>query len=133
MRLSEKYFELSENKAILLKWQGAADPNSLGEDMDPLLKEFYDQLISLGNKIPSSVYHDRKDRENTLNDCINRLLERHIRNRELEKKFILSEERGSGDVDSQLAKLIELDIKESQQLHDIFNKRGRLFSRTKGA
>jgi len=47
--------------------------------------------------------------------------------------MILSAEKERGDAEGQLAKLIEHGIKESQQLHDIFKKRGRLFSRTKGA
>jgi DNA primase len=133
MNLSEKYFELQENKYILLKWQCSENPDLLGANIDPAIREFYDQLITLGNKFPPSMHQSRIEREYALNDCINRLIESHIKNRELEKILILSEEKASGDVQKQLAKLIELDIKESQQLRDVFKKRGGLLSRIKGA
>jgi len=132
MRLSADYFEHPENKDILLKWKGTIDANSLGADIDPALKEFYDHLISLGSQLPPSLHQNKRDREYTLNDCINRLLESHMKNLEIEKELILSEVKGRGDVEEQLAKLIEHGIQESQQLHDIFKKRGRLFSRIKG-
>ena len=132
MKLSADYFEHPENRDILLKWQGNADAGSLGADIDPALKEFYDHLISLGKQLPPSLDQNKKEREYALNDCINRLLESHTRNLEIKKKLILSEEKGRGDMEGQLAKLIEHGIQESQQLHDIFKKRGRLFSRIKG-
>jgi len=132
MRLSADYFEHPENRDILLKWQGNADVNSFDADIDPALKEFYEHLISLGSQLPPSLHQNKREREYALNDCINRLLEGHIKNLEIKKKLILSEEKDSGDVEGQLAKLIEHGILESQQLHDIFKKRGRLFSRTKG-
>jgi hypothetical protein len=67
-----------------------------------------------------------------LNDCINRLQELHMKNLELKKKSILAEEKDPGNTEQQLTKLKEQGINESQQLKDIFNKRGRFFSRTKG-
>ena len=132
IRLSVDYFEHPENKDILLKWQGTVDPNSFGADIDPALKEFYDHLISLGGQLPPSLQQNKREREYALNDCINRLMEGHIKNLEIKKKLILTEEKDSGDVEGQLAKLIEHGIRESQQLHDIFKKRGGLFSRIKG-
>jgi len=115
-----------------MKWQGAIDANSFGADIDPAVKEFYDHLISLGSQLPPSLHQSKRERDYALNDSINRLLESHIRNLEIKKKLILSEEKDRGNVEGQLAKLIEHGIEESQQLHDIFKKRGRLFSRIKG-
>jgi len=132
IKLSADYFEHPENKDILLKWQANAGEGSFGADTDPALKEFYDHLVTLGGQLPPSLRQSRKEREYALNDCINRLLEGHIKNLEIKKKLILSEEKERGDTDSQLAKLIEHGILESQQLHDIFKKRGSLFSRIKG-
>ncbi len=133
MKLSANYFEHPENRDILLKWQTHPEAGLSGTDIDPAIKEFYDHLISFGRQLPPSLHENKREREYTLNDCINRLLENHIRNLEIKKKMILSAEKERGDAEGQLAKLIEHGIKESQQLHDIFKKRGRLFSRTKGA
>ncbi len=132
MRLSVNYFEHPENKDILLRWQVNADTNSFDAEIDPAVKEFYDHLISLAHQLPPSLHQNKREREYALNDCINRLLESHMKNLEIEKKLILSEVKGRGDVEEQVAKLIEHGIQESQQLHDIFKKRGRLFSRIKG-
>ena len=132
MKLSEDYFEHPENKDILLKWQAKTDAGSFDEEIDPALKEFYDHLISMGSQFPLSLHQNKREREYAINDCINRLLERHMKNLEIEKELILSEVKGSGDVEAQVAKLIEHGIQESQQLRDIFEKRGRLFSRIKG-
>jgi len=132
MRLSEEYFEHPENKDILLKWQANADAGSFVAEIDPALKEFYDHLISMGSQLPLSLHQNKREREYALNDCINRLLESHMKNLEIEKELILSEVKGRGDVEEQVAKLIEHGIQESQQLRDIFEKRGRLFSRIKG-
>jgi len=132
MKLSEDYFEHPENKDILLKWQAKTDAGSFDEEIDPALKEFYDHLISMGSQFPLSLHQNKREREYAINDCINRLLERHMKNLEIEKELILSEVKGSGDVEAQVAKLIEHGIQESRQLRDIFEKRGRLFSRIKG-
>jgi hypothetical protein len=85
-------------------------------------------LLSFASRFPPSLGKEKKERERALNDCINRLQERYFKNLEVKKKLILAEEKS----ETQLAKLKECDINESQQLHDIFQKRGRLFSRTKG-
>jgi len=133
MKLSANYFEHPENRDILLRWQEKSDSGSFDAEIDPAIKEFYDHLISLGGQLPPSLHQNKREREYALNDCINRLLESHIRNLEIKKQMILSEEKDRGNAEGQLAKLIEHGIRESQQLHDIFKKRGRLFSRTKGA
>jgi len=133
MKLSANYFEHPENRDILLKWQMNPEAGSFDAEIDPAVREFYDRLVSLGRQLPPSLHENKRERVYALNGYINRLLESHIRNLEIKKQMILSAEKERGDAQGQLAKLIERGIEESQQLHDIFKKRGRLFSRTKGA
>ncbi len=128
--LDMNYFEHSENRDILLRWQlnSSAGIDAFAQSLDPAMRQYFDYLVSFGNRLPPSLGKEKKERERALNDCINRLQERHFKNLEVKKKLILAEEKS----ETQLAKLKECDINESQQLHDIFQKRGRLFSRTKG-
>jgi DNA primase len=130
--IDTKYFEHSENKDILLRCQLDTSKEAISEKLDPAIHEYLDHLLALAGRFPPSLGREKKERERALNDCINRLQERYVKNLEVQKKLILAEEREMGNSDMQLAKLIEHGIKESQQLHDIFHKRGRLFSRTKG-
>jgi hypothetical protein len=130
--IDTKYFEHSENKDILLRCQLDTSKEAISEKLDPAIHEYLDHLLALAGRFPPSLGREKKERERALNDCINRLQERYVKNLEVQKKLILAEEREMGNSDMQLAKLIEHGIKESQQLHDIFQKRGRLFSRTKG-
>jgi DNA primase len=132
MKLSTNYFEHSENKDILIKWQDCPDANSIMANLDPVIHEYFAYLMSFNKQFPPSLSQNKEEREYALSDCINRLLERYVRNLEIKKKLILSEEKEKGDMEGQLAKLIEHGINESQLLHDIFKKRGSLFSRTKG-
>ena len=48
-----------------------------------------------------------------LNDCINRLQERYVKNLEIRKQLILIEEKEKGDSEGELAKLKEHGIDES--------------------
>jgi DNA primase len=123
-----KYFEHSENKDILLRWQLEPSTEAITQNLDPAIHEYLSHLLSFASRFPPSLGKEKKERERALNDCINRLQERYFKNLEVKKKLILAEEKS----ETQLAKLKECDINESQQLHDIFQKRGRLFSRTKG-
>ncbi|MBN1375432.1 MAG: DNA primase [Dehalococcoidia bacterium] len=126
------YFEHSDNRDILLRWQLDTNLEAIAQDLDPALSEYLNHLFSLGDRFPPSLSKEKKEREHALDDCINRLQERYVKSLELKKKLVLTEEREDGNSDMQLAKLVEHGIKESQQLHDIFRKRGRLFKRTKG-
>jgi DNA primase len=127
-----KYFEHSENKDILFKWQSSPDKTAVIEQLDPSMQEYYNYIFSLSNRFPPSLALDNLDRENALTDCVNRLQEKYVKGLEAKKKMLLLEEKQTDTDEEQLAKLIEHGIEESQQLHDIFQKRGRLFSRTKG-
>lgn len=131
-RLSVDYFEHSENKDILLKWQANPDIDTIMASLDPALQDYFRQVLSFHTRLSTSLVIDKRERELALKDCINRLLERYVRNLEVNKEMILAEEQQRGDIESQLAKLIEHGIDESRQLKDIFEKRGRLFSRTRG-
>ncbi|MHB8085244.1 MAG: toprim domain-containing protein, partial [Dehalococcoidia bacterium] len=132
MKLSAEYFEHPENKDILLKWRGNTDVDSFAASLDPAIHDYLDHLMAVGKQFPSSLGQSKREREYVLGDCINRLQERYVKNLEINKKLILIEEKEKSDSEGELAKLKELGIDESPQLRDIFKKRGRFFSRTKG-
>ncbi len=129
--LSADYFEHSENKDILLKWLSNHDTQWIRDNIDPAMHEYFEYLCSFHNQFPPSLAQNKQERQIALNDSINRLQEMHIRNLELKKKSMLDEDKDSADTEQQLRILIEQGINESQQLKDIFYKRGRFFSRTK--
>jgi hypothetical protein len=132
LTLSTDYFEHPENKDILLKWQTNPDIDTIMAGLDPSLHDYFGQVRSFHTRLPGSLVIDKRERELAFKDCINRLLEGYVRNLEIKKKLILAAEKEKGDIESQLAKLIEHGIDESRQLQSIFKKRGRLFSRTRG-
>jgi len=132
MKLSVDYFEHSENKDILFKWLQNHDAEWIIANLDPAMHEYFDYLRSSYRQFPPSLIQSKRERQVAMGDCVNRLQELHIKNLELIKKSILSEEKDQGNEEQQLAKLKEQGIDGSRQLKDIFNKRGRFFSRTKG-
>ncbi|MGA9048089.1 MAG: DNA primase [Dehalococcoidia bacterium] len=132
MKLSAEYFEHPENKDILLKWQENPDVGSIAANIDPAIHDYFDHLMAVGKQFPSSLGQSKREREYAVHDSINRLEERHVKNLEIKKQLILIEEKEKSDSEGELAKLKEHGINESQQLKDIFKKRGRFFSRTKG-
>ena len=132
LTLSADYFEHSENKDILLKWQANPDIDTIMAGLDPSMIDYFRHVQSFHTRLPGSLILDKRERELALKDCINRLLEGYVRSLEIKKKLILSAEKEKGDIESQVAKLIEHGIDESRQLQSIFKKRGRLFSRTRG-
>jgi DNA primase len=132
LTLSADYFEHPENKDILLKWQSNPDIDTIMAGLDPSLHDYFRQVHSFHTRLPASLGLNKRERELAFKDCINRLLEGYVRNLEIKKKLILAAEKEKGDIESQLAKLIEHGIDESRQLQSIFKKRGRLFSRTRG-
>ncbi|MCX6002570.1 MAG: DNA primase [Chloroflexi bacterium] len=132
LTLSADYFEHSENKDILLKWQANPDIDTIMAGLDPSMIDYFRHVLSFHTRLPGSLILDKRERELALKDCINRLLEGYVRSLEIKKQLILSAEKEKGDIESQVAKLIEHGIDESRQLQSIFKKRGRLFSRTRG-
>lgn len=132
LMLSVDYFEHSENKDILLKWSNNNDPEWIAANLDPAIHEYFQYLRAFQQQFPPSLRKITNDRQQAFSDCVNRLQEIHIKNLELKKKSILAEEKEHGSEEQQLMKLMEQGINESQQLKDIFNKRGRFFSRSKG-
>ena len=132
LALSADYFEHSENKDILLKWQADPDTDTIMAGLDPSLHDYFRQVLSFHTRLPGSLVLDKRERDLAFKDSINRLLEGYVWGLEIKKKLILAAEKEKGDIESQLAKLIEHGIDESRQLQSIFKERGRLFSRTRG-
>ena len=113
MKLSAEYFEHQDNKDILFKWQENADVDSIAASLDPAIHDYFDHLLALGKQLPPSLGQSKREREYALNDSINRLQERHVKNLEIKKKLILIEEKEKGDSEGELAKLKEHGIDES--------------------
>lgn len=127
-----EYFDHSENRDVLSKWKQNSSLHSIKETLDPALSDYFDYLLNIKKRLPSSLHEDRVNREGALNDCVNRLQELYLKNLEAKKKMILSGEAENGNVEEQINKLIEQGIQESQQLKEIFKKRSHFYNRTKG-
>jgi DNA primase len=132
VKIPYHYFEHSENRDILLKWQENPEINTISDKLDPAIRDYYNSLLSLEKQFPPSLQKSKKERESALGDCINRLQERYIKSLELKKKIVLQEEALEGNSGKQLETLIQQGIDESQQLKEIFRKRRRFFSRPRG-
>ncbi len=122
------YFEHSEIKDILIKWLENRDVNWILDNIDPTMYDYYNYLLTYKRYFAPSLSESKQDRQIALKDCINRLQERYVRNLELKKKAILAEEKNAGSAESQLSILKEHGIRESEELKDIFKKRGCFFT-----
>jgi len=133
MNLSLNYFEQSDNRDILRKWQQNADIANIQDNLDPALHGYFERLLQFDKQLPPAIYEDSYLREEALRDCVSRLQEVYLKNLETKKKLVLAAEAEGGDIEKQISTLIEHGISESQQLKEIFKKRSRFFSRAKGA
>jgi DNA primase len=118
--LSAEHFECTENRELFLKWQYSPDISTLKSKLDSNLLEHLDYLLS-----KSIIEGNDRERRLTLSDCILRLRERLSKESEGEKEIMLNLIREEGGADAELAKLEEQGIKSSQQLREIFIKKGR--------
>ncbi|MCX6005537.1 MAG: DNA primase [Chloroflexi bacterium] len=66
MNLSANYFEQSENKDILFKWQQNPDMNFIQENLDPALHGYFDHLLQFDKQFPPSL---REDKYISVSDC----------------------------------------------------------------
>jgi DNA primase len=122
-KLSPEHFEYTENREIFVKWQHASDISDIENKLDTSLLE---HLYYLVNKIfPPAIQESEKTRHFDLANCILRLQEKLSRKLETEKEATLDIEREKGGISSELSKLEEQGINSSQQLQDVFVKKGK--------
>ncbi len=112
-----EYFESSENREILIKWQQADSLPSLKENLDTALHEHVDYLIN--KKLPPANV------ERKYSECLGRLCERYLKNMEARRAEVLAMEVETGGSGADLARLEKEGIKPShQQLKEIQKSRG---------
>jgi DNA primase len=120
--LSAEHFECTENQEIFAQWQRSPDISTLRNKLDINLLEHLNYLL---NKIfPPAIQENEGTRQLALADCILRLQEKFFKDLEVKKEAMLEIERGKQGVASEFDKLKEQGISSSQQLKEIFVKRG---------
>ncbi len=118
--LSAEHFESTENRELFIKWQCTQDISELKEKLDANLLEHLDYLM---NK-PILDENDW-ERQHALNDCILSLQERFSRRLEAGRELMFNLTREKEGLNAELAKLDEEGISSSEQLKEIFIKRGK--------
>ena len=118
--LSTEHFESTENREIFIKWQRTEDISKLKEKLDANLLEHLNYLM---NK-PILDENDW-ERQHALNDCILSLQERFSRRLEAGRELMFNLTREKEGLNAELAKLDEQGISSSEQLKEIFIKRGK--------
>lgn len=118
--LSTEHFESTENREIFIKWQRTEDISKLKEKLDANLLEHLNYLMN-------KPILDKNDweRQHTLSDCILSLQERFSRRLEAGRELMFNLTREKEGVNAELAKLDEEGIRSSEQLKEIFIKRGK--------
>ncbi len=115
--LLPEYFENSENREIFIAWQQAGDLSSLKERLDTAIWEHLDSLIT--KSIPTNQI------EQKCADCILRLREKFLRDREAKRAEALALEAEAGGTAAELAKLEEQGAEISAQLGEVFAQRSK--------
>jgi DNA primase len=109
--LKPEYFEDTENRVIFTAWQETQDIASLKESLDPTIHGRIDHLTT--KTVPPNQI------ERKLADCTNQLHKYHLRN--------LKEKRAES------IELDEQDIKDNEQLREVFTQERRIRSGQKEA
>jgi len=118
--LSTEHFESTENREIFIKWQRTEDISKLKEKLDANLLEHLNYLMN-------KPILDKNDweRQHALSDCILSLQERFSRRLEAGRELMFNLTREKEGLNAELAKLDEQGISSSEQLKEIFIKRGK--------
>jgi DNA primase len=115
--LSPDHFENTENRELFVKWQQVDDLASLRDSLDSTLQEYLESLLA--KDLPPILKESETARCEDLNQCINRLQERRLKNLEAEKQELLAMEAEIGGTEAQLAKLKEQGLEIDNQLQEI--------------
>ena len=115
--LLPEYFENSENREIFIAWQQDGDLPSLKERLDTAIWEHLDSLIT--KSIPTN------QTEQKCANCILRLREKFLRDREAKRAEALALEAEAGGTAAELAKLEEQGAEISAQLGEVFAQKSK--------
>lgn len=118
--LSPEYFENSQNREIFTTWQQASDLALLKAELDTVIWEHLDSLIT--KSLPPT---GQTERGYALTDCILRLREKFLRSLETKKEAVLALEAEAGGTAAELAKLQEQGIEVSLQLGEVFTQKSQ--------
>jgi len=113
--ISPEYFESSENREILVIWQRTKDLPSLKEELDVIIHEHLECLISK-SLINTQI-------EQKYNDCVLNLRKKYLQALEARRAEALAVEAETKGTGADLAKLKEEGIESSIQLREIFAQR----------
>ena len=118
--LSAEHFEGIENREIFIKWQYSQNISELREKLDANLLEHLNYLMN-------KLILDKNGREQrALNDCILSLQERLSKRLEAGRELMFNLTREKEGISAELAELDEQGIGYSEQLKEVFTKRGKL-------
>jgi DNA primase len=115
--LSPDHFENTENRELFVKWRQSNDLASLRYNLDSALQEYLESLIA--KDLPPTLKESETARFEDLNQCINRLQERRLKNLEAEKQELLVIEAEIGGTAAEFAKLEEQGLEIDKQLQEI--------------
>lgn len=122
--LSPDCFEQSENKELFLKWLRCTSIDQLKEELDPVLQEYLEKLLS--REFPSVIRESESLQRYAIQDCVIRLHENRLRNLEIKRQELLAMEAEKGGIHAALARLEEQGIEVSKKLREVFNQRNDL-------
>jgi DNA primase len=128
--LSGDHFESTDNRELLIRWQGSPGIPTLRDELDIGLLEHLEYLLS--KAFPAPIREDEKTRRSAFIQCSLRLQERLLRKQEVRREQLLVLENEAGGVGAQLAKLEEQGIEASKELREIFIKQAQHW-RNRGA
>jgi len=117
--LSADYFMHPAYRQLFLAWCSAPQPESLGEDIAPALREHLQLLMS---KIPPPLGEEEVGQ--ALGDCIHRLREHYLRDLKIKEWLLISEAQSKGDT-AEVEELQQLGVRLNTQLKQIFLKQRR--------
>ena len=118
-KIPEDYFEYNENVALFKKWKQCETIEELKNSIDTALHPYIESLLN--RSYPEPLDESEEKQRKDLEGCIIRLREKYLRNMELKKKELLSNE---SEIDGGLAELEKKGCQESRELKKVLDTRG---------
>ncbi len=118
--LSAEHFESIENREIFTQWQYSQNTSELREKLDANLLEHLNYLMN------KPILDKNGKEQRAFSDCILSLQERLSKRLEAGRELMFNFTREKEGVNAELAKLDEQGISSSEQLREVFTKRGKL-------
>ncbi|MDM8000909.1 MAG: DNA primase [Dehalococcoidia bacterium] len=108
------YFLNTEDREILLAWQGTSDPEVLRAGLDSSLREHLDELMS---KTVPPLHGDAQER--ALRQCINRLRERWLRELKAKEQILIAELEAADNA-TDLYEIQKAAVRLNAELGEVF-------------